>query len=100
MTDDRYLWLTFGLKGILPVANGRLELSAGGADEKYLAGGSGFFLLRSGWGGYASTESALSLDRKRHFSISASPRLFFANTNQGCSRDRCFVYNLGFGFRF
>jgi len=100
--DDRFLWVPFGLKGVLPLRNGRVELSAGagGTYEKYLVGGSSFFSSRDGWGGYASTGVAVALDARRHFWTGASPQLFFANTDIGYSHDRWFVLNVGLGFRF
>lgn len=61
--DDRFLWVPFGLKGVLPLRSGRVELSvgAGGTYEKYLVGdNSGFFVSRDGWGGYASTGVAVA----------------------------------------
>jgi hypothetical protein len=101
--DDRFLWVPFGLKGVLPLRSGRVELSvgAGGVFEKYLVGdNSGFFASRDGWGGYASAGAAVALDGRRHFWIGASPRLFFANTGGGYEHDRWFVLNVGLGFRF
>jgi len=101
--DDRFLWVPFGVKGILPLRSGRVELSvgAGGVFEKYLVGdNSGFFVSRDGWGGYASTGAAIALDERRHFWLGVAPQLFFANANRGYAHDRWFVLNVGLGFRF
>ena len=103
--DDRFLWVPFGITGVLPLRSGRLEVSAGagGLYEKYLVGSpaeSVGFASRDGWGGYASTGAAIALDQQRHFWISASPQLFFANANRGYAHDRWFVLNVGLGFRF
>lgn len=99
--DDRFLWVPFGLKGVLPLRSGRVELSvgAGGTYEKYLVGNNSFLQSRDSWGGYASTGVAVALDGRRHFWVGASPQLFFANTGSGY-KDRWFVLNVGLGFRF
>jgi hypothetical protein len=103
--DDRFLWVPFGLKGVLPLRSGRVELSvgAGGLYEKYLVGSPAEFVgfaSRDGWGGYATTGVAVALDRRRHFWIGASPQLLFANTGGGYEHDRWFVLNVGVGLRF
>jgi hypothetical protein len=52
--DDRFLWVPFGVKGVLPLRGGRVEVTAGGGGlyEKYLVGNnSGSFASRDGWGG-------------------------------------------------
>jgi hypothetical protein len=101
--DDRLLWVPFGLKGVLPLRSGRVEVTAGagGLYEKYLvSSNSGFFTSRSGWGGYGSTGVAVALDGGRHFWVGVSPQLFFANTGSGYTHDRWFVLNVGLGFRF
>jgi hypothetical protein len=100
--DDRFLWVPFGLKGVLPLRSGRVEVTAGagGLYEKYLVGdNSGFFQSRDSWGGYASIGVAVALDGRRHFWVGASPQLFFANSGSGY-KDRWFVLNVGLGFRF
>jgi hypothetical protein len=99
--DDRFLWVPFGLKGVLPLRGGRVELTAGagGLYEKYLVGDNSFLQSRDSWGGYASPGIAVALDGLRHFWVGASPQLFFTNTSSGY-RDRWFVLNVGLGFRF
>ena len=103
--DDRFIWVPFGLRTVLPLHRERLEISAGagGLYEKYWVGNpadSVGFVSREGWGGYASAGAAFALDRRRHFWLSTSPRFFFANTNRGYAHDRWFVLNLGLGLRF
>ena len=100
---DSFIWAPFGLRGVLPLRRDRVELSAAadGLYEKYHVGNShnGFFGSRAGWGGHASVRAAVGLDRRRHFWIGASPHLYLVNST-GLSRDRWFVLNLDFAFRF
>jgi hypothetical protein len=103
--DDRLIWVPFGVRGVLPLRGGRVELSAGGggAHEKYSVGNpaqSVGFVSRDGWGGYAVLGAAFALDRARHFWVGSSPRLFFANANRGYAHDRWLVLNVGLGLRF
>jgi hypothetical protein len=105
--NDRFIWVPFGLRGILPLHNGRIELSAaaGGLYEKYSVSNpdSGFGLQsRAGWGGYFAGGAAMAIDRGRHFWLGASPRWFLANANQGFGyqHDRWFVVTGDFSFRF
>ena len=103
--DDRFFWVPFGLRGVLPMRRGRVELSvgAGGTYEKYSVGNpaqSVAFVSRDGWGGYASVGAAVALDRRRHFWLGTSPHFFFANTDRGYAHDRWLVLNLGLGLRF
>lgn len=103
--DDRFMWVPFGLRGVLPLRRHRVEVSAaaGGAYEKYSVGNPADFVglvSRDGWGGYASVAAAVALDGRRHFWLAASPHLFFANINQGYAHDRWFVLTVGIGLRF
>jgi len=103
--DDRLIWVPFGLRGVLPLLSGRVEVSAGagGVYEKYSVGNpadSVGLVSRNGWGGYGSAAAAVALDGRRHFWLTGSPQLFFANTNQGYAHDRWFVLNIGLGLRF
>ena len=103
--NDRMFWVPFGVRGILPLKNGRAEVfvSAGGLYEKYSAGnpfdsvGVG---SRNGWGGYVSGGAAAALDRGRHFWLGGSSRFYFANTNRGYSHDRWVTATLDFSLRF
>ena len=99
--NDRFIWAPFGLKGVLPLRRGRVEVSvgAGGTYEKYSASDS-LFVPRNGWGGYASVGAAVALDGRRHFWLGASPHLFFVNADRGYAHDRWLSANLGLGLRF
>src|SRR5690349_15461662 len=53
--DDRFIWVPFGLKGVLPLRRDRVEVSVGGGGtyEKYLVGSqalSAGLVSRNGWG--------------------------------------------------
>jgi len=103
--DDLYVWVPFGVSGVLPLHHDRFELSAGGGAlwEKYYVASpasSVGLVSRDGWGGYGSAGAAVSLDSKRHFWLGTSPHFFFANTGNGKSHDRWFVLNFDLGFRF
>jgi hypothetical protein len=102
--NDRYVWVPFGIRGIVPVRE-RVELSVagGGLYERYTVdrSGAGFGLVdRRGWGWQAGAGAAVALDRRRHFWLGGSPRFFFANTNRGYSHDRWFVLSGDIAFRF
>jgi hypothetical protein len=100
--DDRFLWVPFGLRGVLPLRHDRVELSAGagGTYEKYWVGNPSYVTSRDGLGGYGSVGAAAALDAHRHFWLGVSPFFFFANTGGGYSHDRWFVLNVGLGVRF
>ena len=99
--NDRFIWVPFGLRGVLPLRRDRVEISigAGGTYEKYSASDS-LFVPRNGWGGYASVGAAVALDGRRHFWLGASPHLFFVNADRGYAHDRWLSANLGLGLRF
>ena len=82
--NDRFIWVPFGLKGVLPLRRDRVEISigAGGTYEKYSASDS-LFVPRNGWGGYASVGAAVALDGRRHFWLGTSSDLFFVNADRG-----------------
>jgi hypothetical protein len=100
--DNRFVWVPFGARFILPLKRDRYELSAGGGGlwEHYavnpntaLSGGP-----YSGWGGYFTTSVGVALDAGRHFWISGTPRWILANpANQ---RDRWFMITGDVSFRF
>jgi hypothetical protein len=99
--NDLFTWVQFGPRAILPVWEGRLELSAGagGAYENYsISSASGFLSPRSGWGGNFSAGAAVPLDHGRHFWLGTAPRLILVNANG--VRDRWFVAGGEFSFRF
>jgi hypothetical protein len=91
--SDRFYWIPFGVRFIAPLYLGRIEFSGGGGGlyEKYTVGQptiSGAPSPRDGWGGYFVGSAAVSLDRSRHFWVSATPRWFLANP--AFARDRWF----------
>lgn len=91
--DDRFVWVPFGVRFIAPVYLGRIEFSGGGGGlyEEYSVSNPnlGFGLQsRHGWGGYFVGSAAVALDRKKHFWLGATPRLFLANP--AYARDRWF----------
>ena len=101
--DDRFIWVPFGLRGVLPFKRDRVELSAaaGGLYEKYSVSNPGPFgpESRNGWGGYFAGGAAIAIDRGRHFWLGASPRWYLANPSQG-THDRWFVIAGDLSFRF
>jgi len=99
--NDRFIWVPFGLKGVLPLRRDRVEVSvgAGGTYEKYSASDS-LFVPRNGWGGYASVGAAVALDGRRHFWLGASSHLFFVNADRGYAHDRWIVVYVNLGLRF
>ena len=103
--DDRFMWVPFGLRGVVPLRHGRVEVSlgAGGAYEKYLVGNPNEAIglgARDGWGGYASFGAAVALDKRRRFWLGTSPRVYFVNADRGYAHDRWFILNAGLGLRF
>ena len=101
--DNRFIWVPFGARFILPLKQDRYELSAGGGGlwEHYTvnnpntAFGANSY---SGWGGYFKVSAGMALDRGRHFWISGTPRWILANpANQ---RDRWFMITGDVSFRF
>lgn len=98
---DRFTWVQFGPRLILPLWDGRMEVSAGagGAYENYSIGNAaGFLLPRSGWGGNFSGGAAVALDHGRHFWLGTTPRWFLVTSGQ--QHDRWFVGAGEFSFRF
>lgn len=98
---NRFIWVPFGVRGILPLHADRVELSlaAGGLYENFLiapnppgVGG------RTGWGEYFGAGTAVALDHGRHFWLGASPRFYLATT--GGANDRWFVITGDVSFRF
>jgi len=100
---DRYTWIPFGPRVILPLRHDRFELSAGagGTYEKYTVGNPspGFFgSPYSAWGGYFKAGPAAALDPGRHIWLGVTPRLIVINRTY--QRDRWFVLTGDIGFRF
>jgi len=104
-SDNRFFWIPFGVRGILPLRDGRFELSLGGGGvyEKFSVSSpaaSVFLVDRSGWGGQFTAGAKMAIDHGRHFWIGATPRVFFANTEGGYRHDRWFVVSGDVSFRF
>jgi hypothetical protein len=81
---DRFLWVPFGLQGVLPLWGGRLEASAGGGGiyEHYYSGNIPPFVGKqsdSAWRGYFKLGTAVAIDRTRHFWLGASAREISGN---------------------
>ena len=102
--DDRFIWAPFGVRGIPPVWNGRIEISAGagGTYEKYWVSNP----QPSGRICVARWMGRLCLGRRALGARSAAPLLAGCDTvflsgefKPGGSR-RWFVLNAGLGFRF
>jgi hypothetical protein len=99
--DNRFIWVPFGVRGILPLHSDRVELSlvAGGLYEKFtIAPNPPGVMSRGGWGESFGAGAAVALDHGRHFWLGASPRFYLANT--GGQNDRWFVITGDFSFRF
>lgn len=92
--------LPFGGKGILPVANGRLELfiGIGGAYALYPAL---FGVSRDALLAQASLGGRLALDRKRHYWLGTSVRGYSTGySHYGFSRQTWLSWTADLGFRF
>jgi hypothetical protein len=101
---DRYTWVPFGARFILPLRHDRFEISAGGGGvyERYTVGNTQIPdgpAPYSGWGGYFKAKAAVALDPGRHFWLGATPQLFLVNASGGV-RDRWFVLTGDVSFRF
>ena len=101
---DRFTWVPFGVRFILPLRHDRFELSvgAGGVYESYSGGNTtpaGYGSSYNGWGGYFKPEAAVALDPGRHFWLGATPQLLLVNGSDGV-RDRWFVLTGDVSFRF
>jgi len=101
---DRFTWVPFGPRFILPLQHDRFEISAGGGGvyERYTVGNTeapNGPAPYSGWGGYFKAGAAVALDPGRHLWLGASPQLFLVN-GLGGVRDRWFVLTGDIGLRF
>jgi hypothetical protein len=102
---DNFIWVPFGLRGVLPLRNGAMELSAGagGIYENYSAGNIPPFVGRQSegaWGGYFVAGAASAISRSRHYWLGASAREFLGNANRTSAHDLWFVVTGDFSFRF
>ncbi len=87
--------MPFGLRGILPLAQGRLELFGGGGGA-YLWN-PGVYGNNGGWGWQASLGARLAVDQKRRYWFGTSGRYVHAN---GGYPPRWIVWTADPGFRF
>jgi hypothetical protein len=102
---DHFIWVPFGLRGVLPLRNGAMELSAGagGMYENYSAGNIPPFIgkqSQDAWGGYFVAGAATAISRSRHYWLGASAREFLGNANRTSTHDLWFVVTGDFSFRF
>jgi hypothetical protein len=80
--DDLFIWVPFGVRGILPLRSDRVELSAGGGGvyEKYsVRDGSAIYRSRSGGGAYLTLGVAVALSERKEWWLTAAPRFFIVN---------------------
>jgi hypothetical protein len=102
---DHFIWVPFGLRGVLPLRNGAVELSAGagGIYENYSAGNIPSFIgpqSQSAWGGYFVAGAAAAVTRSRRFWVGASAREFLGNANRTSNHDLWFLVTGDFTVRF
>ena len=102
---DVLTWVPFGLRGVLLLRSGRLEISAGGGGvfEHYSAGNLSDFVRASPqntWGGYIAAGAMTAIGRSRHFWLGASSRGFFGNVDRGGQRDQWIVVTGDLSVRF
>jgi hypothetical protein len=101
--DDRFVWITWGVRFIAPLNLERFEFSGGGGGlyEKYSVSDPLIeppLMPYEGWGGYFVGSASVALDRNKRFWLGATPRLFLANP--GDRRDRWFQISADFSVRF
>jgi hypothetical protein len=102
--DDRFIWIPFGVRGVLPFRGGRVELSAGGGGfiDKYAVSnpspGVGL-ISHAGAGGYFVGGAAMAITRSRRFWVSTSTHFYLANINEG-THDRWMTVGGEFSYRF
>jgi hypothetical protein len=82
--NDRFIWVSVGVRFVAPLWRGRLELSTGGggAYESYsVSNENTAFGIQSvdGWGSYFVGGGAVALDHGRHWWLGSSPHWFLAN---------------------
>lgn len=100
---DRYTWVPFGARFVLPLRHDRFEISAGGGGvyERYTVGNTQAPTgptPYSGWGGYFKANAAVALDPGRHLWLGTTPQWILVNAHS--VRDRWFVLTGEIGFRF
>jgi len=101
--DDRFVWITWGVRFIAPLYLQRIEFSGGGGGlyEKYSVSDAVSYMgwrPYNAWGGYFVGSASVALDRGKHFWLSATPRWFLANPEG--RRDRWFQISGELSVRF
>ena len=89
----RSTFLPFGVRGILPVSHGRIELFSG-------VGGAyvwNQFSFNNAWLAQVSVGGRVALDQKRHFWVGTTGRFF---TNFGHDRQEWLSWTADLGLRF
>jgi hypothetical protein len=104
MPDNRFIWIPFGVRGILPLGEGRMELSAGGGGliDKYSVSNPNpavGLLSHSGVGGYFVGGAAMAITRSRRFWVGASTHFYLANIGEA-THDRWMTVGGEFSYRF
>ena len=101
---DHFIWVPFGVQGVLPLRGDRLEVlaGAGGTFEHYSAGNIPPFIgvqSDTAWGGYFKLGAAAAITRNRRVWLGASAREFLGNLTQA-SHDQWIVVTGDLSFRF
>lgn len=101
--NDRFLWVTWGVRFFAPLYLQRIEFSGGGGGlhEKYSVSDAVSYMgwrPYTAWGGYFVGSASVALDRGKRFWLGATPRFFLANPEGG--RDRWFQISGEFSVRF
>ena len=82
--DNRFFWIPFGVRFVLPLRRNRVELSSGGGGlyQKFSVKNPNLALGQqpyTAWGGYFVASGRIALERGRHFWLGATARFFLAN---------------------
>jgi hypothetical protein len=102
--DNRFIWIPFGVRGILPLREGRVELSAGGGGliDKYSVSNPNpavGLISHAGVGGYFVGGAAMAISRSRRFWVGASMHFYLANVSEW-THDRWMTVGGEFSYRF
>jgi hypothetical protein len=98
---DRFTWVHFGPRFILPVHDRwELSLGVGAVHENYSVNQNVAIgrIARSGWGGNVSLGAAAALDRSRHFWLGVTARAIRVPTRD--VKDTWFVPTGNLSYRF
>jgi hypothetical protein len=102
--DDRFIWIPFGVRGVLPLHGGRVEISAGGGGliDKYSVSNPNpavGLVSHAGVGGYLDGGAAIAITPSRRFWLGASTHVYLANIDEA-THDRWMTLNAEFSYRF